>query len=150
MVEFALVLPILLLVLFAIFDFGRALNYWNDANQMAADGARFAAVNRNPGGSTMTFQNWVRAQASSELYTGSDSVTAPAKVCVAFRDTNGDSQIRVGDAVEVKVLSDFHLLPRMFPTPVNGHVLTLNGSATMRLEQAPTNISTSNNPTGCA
>ena len=49
MIEMALVLPILLMILLGILDFGRALNYWNDVNQIAADGARYASVNRNPG-----------------------------------------------------------------------------------------------------
>ena len=49
MVEMALVMPILLFLALGIVDFGRAMNYWNDVNQIAADGARFAAVNKNPG-----------------------------------------------------------------------------------------------------
>ena len=52
MVEMALVMPILLFLALGIVDFGRAINYWNDVNQIAADGARFAAVNKNPGTTT--------------------------------------------------------------------------------------------------
>src|SRR5688500_16041731 len=69
MVELALVLPILVVLCLGIVDFGRAMNYWNDVNQIAADGARFAAVNRNPGddlttpGVDVEFRQWLRAQA---------------------------------------------------------------------------------------
>jgi Flp pilus assembly protein TadG len=43
-VEFALVLPLLLLILFAIIDFGRALNAQITLTQAAREGARLAAL----------------------------------------------------------------------------------------------------------
>ena len=46
--EFALVLPLLLLLVFGMLDFGKAYNYWNDATHLTAEGARYAAVNRKP------------------------------------------------------------------------------------------------------
>jgi len=49
-VEFALVAPLLFLIVFGIVDFGRALNYYNDLTQLAGQGARAAAVDRNPDG----------------------------------------------------------------------------------------------------
>jgi Flp pilus assembly protein TadG len=48
MVELALALPILLIVIFGIVDFGRAINYWNDENSLANVGARIAAVGSIP------------------------------------------------------------------------------------------------------
>src|SRR5436190_5913507 len=48
-VEFALVLPLLIALLFLIVGFARVFNEYNDLNQMAADGARFAAVGNWPG-----------------------------------------------------------------------------------------------------
>ena len=50
MVEFALVLPLLLLLIFGIFDFGRAINYWIDATHMSNEAARYAAVGNTPTG----------------------------------------------------------------------------------------------------
>lgn len=44
MVEFALVLPVLLLVLFAIMQFGLAVNNWIEVTASARVGARKAAV----------------------------------------------------------------------------------------------------------
>src|SRR5690349_9141530 len=49
-VEFALVAPILFLLVFGILDFGRALNYYNQMTQLAGQGARAAAVDNNPDG----------------------------------------------------------------------------------------------------
>jgi hypothetical protein len=53
LVEFALVGPLLFLLVFGIIDFGRALNYYNNLTQLAGQGARAAAVNRNPDGSAV-------------------------------------------------------------------------------------------------
>ncbi len=47
MVEFALVIPIVLLILFGIAYFGIALNDWIDETQITSEGARFAEVNEN-------------------------------------------------------------------------------------------------------
>ena len=76
MVEMALVMPILLFLALGIVDFGRAMNYWNDANQLAADGARYAAVNHSPGDDNADpvdddFRDWIRRQADTgELQDG--------------------------------------------------------------------------------
>ena len=48
LVEFALVLPLILLLLFGMIDFGKAFNYWNDETHLANEAARYAVVNRNP------------------------------------------------------------------------------------------------------
>ncbi|SRR6266567_6634275 len=45
-VEFALMLPLLLLLLFGIIDFGRALNAQVTITQAAREGARLAALNQ--------------------------------------------------------------------------------------------------------
>jgi Flp pilus assembly protein TadG len=52
-VEFALVAPLLFLLLFGIIEFGRVLNYYNDLTQLSGQAARAAVVNRNPDGSAV-------------------------------------------------------------------------------------------------
>jgi Flp pilus assembly protein TadG len=47
--EFALVLPILLLILFGSFDFSRAIYAYNTISDAARTGARLAIVNQNCG-----------------------------------------------------------------------------------------------------
>jgi Flp pilus assembly protein TadG len=44
LVEFALVLPVLMLLVMGIIDFGFAFNQWNTAQNAAREGARIAAV----------------------------------------------------------------------------------------------------------
>src|SRR5881398_3714466 len=48
LIEFVLVLPLVLLLLFAMIDFGKAFNYWNDETHLANEAARYAVVNKNP------------------------------------------------------------------------------------------------------
>ena len=52
LVEFAFVLPLLLVLVLGIADFGRAFNYWIDSTHLANVAARYAAVNKNPGAPT--------------------------------------------------------------------------------------------------
>lgn len=52
-VEFALIAPLLFLLVFGIIEFGRILNTYNELTQIAGQGARAAAVNRNPDGTTI-------------------------------------------------------------------------------------------------
>lgn len=46
LVEFAVVFPVIVLILFAVFDFGRAVYAYNTIANAAREGARVAAVNQ--------------------------------------------------------------------------------------------------------
>ena len=61
LVEFALILPVLALMLFGMLDFGKAFNYWIDETHLANEGARWAVVNKNPA-SSGTLQAYIRDQ----------------------------------------------------------------------------------------
>jgi hypothetical protein len=150
--EFALVVPILLLLLFGMLDFGKAFNYWIDETHLAASGARFAVVNSAPstlgncpsGAAPSSLQQYIQCQAdTSELLNGSSSVTK-AKVCISF--PNGNS--RIGDPVRISVSTNYNWLPILtHRLPVVNHqalpagAVTISASATMRLEAAATNYS---------
>lgn len=49
-VEFALVMLMFLMVIFGIMDFARMLYFWNTANEVAREGARYAVVCSDPAG----------------------------------------------------------------------------------------------------
>ena len=85
LVEFALVLPLLLVILFGMLDFGKAFNYWIDETHLANEGARWAAVNKNPS-SSGTLQQYIRTQATTpELEDGgTSSIAGPLSVCISF------------------------------------------------------------------
>ena len=133
LVEFALVLPLLLLLLFAMLDFGKAYNYWIDETHLANEGARWAVVNKNPGGGTL--QNYIQQQADTpELRNGStSSVPSPLQVCISF--PNGTAN--VGDPVHVSVSATYNWLP-FIGSRIGVAQTTISGSATMRLEARPT------------
>ena len=58
LVEFALVLPIIIVILFGIVVFGIALNDWIDETQLASEAARFASVDSEHGtGKLKNFSN---------------------------------------------------------------------------------------------
>src|SRR5438105_15914427 len=57
--EMALVLPVLLLLILGMVDFGKAINYWIDDTHLANEGARMAVVNNNPAGSRETLQQFL-------------------------------------------------------------------------------------------
>jgi Flp pilus assembly protein TadG len=139
LVEFALVLPVLLLILFGVLDAGKAFNYANDQTHLAAEGARWAVVNSNPGGGTL--QQYILSQADTT------ELRSAAQVCITF-PTNPDtgSSGQVGDPVTVTVKSDYDWIPFMPMAPIQ-----INRSATMRLEALPTSFSAGGGGTGsCA
>jgi Flp pilus assembly protein TadG len=136
LVEFALVLPILALLLFAMLDFGKAFNYWIDETHLANEGARWAVVDRNPGGGSL--QQYLVDQATSDELRngGTASVANPAEVCISF--PNGTSN--VGDPVLVTVSATYNWLP-IIGNRIGVVQTTITGSSHMRLEAVPTNYS---------
>ena len=48
LVEFALIVPLFLVLVIGMVQFGVGLNYWLDLNRLANQGARWAVVNCNP------------------------------------------------------------------------------------------------------
>jgi Flp pilus assembly protein TadG len=140
-VEFALIVPLLLLIVFGILDFGRALNYLNDSTQLARSGARWAIVNKpisqlqKADGSPCT--DSLAQCIKDNAVTGEmrDNTT----VCVDFL---GNADPWVGDPVKVTVDVDFTWLPFIGGKGLGGITSTnMTGSAVMRLEQPPTEVS---------
>ncbi|MBD0328518.1 MAG: pilus assembly protein [Thermoleophilia bacterium] len=125
-VEFALIALPLFVTLMAILDFGRMLNYWLDANHLASEGARFAAVNRcptgSPGGSCI--QNYLKQQASTD--------EMRSTMCVQITPEGS-----TGAPVKVDVRFTFTWIPLLNLGPPK----EVTASARMRLEAAPASYS---------
>lgn len=128
LVEFALVLPILLLLVVGIAKFSLALNSANDETHLANEVARYASVNEDP--SPEALQKWAKTQADSAALSGQ-------LVCITF--PKGTSNI--GDPVEVKVTGTMKWLP-ILKVGVSSKI---EGKADMRLEAPPTKYAA-----GCA
>ena len=135
LIEFALVLPLLVVLLFAMLEFGKAFNYWIDETHLANEGARWAVVDKNPGsGSGTPLQEYIKEQATTaELRDGgTSSVTSPAQVCISFPDGTSNA----GDPVQVEVTATYNWLPVL---GLGATSVDLVGRSTMRLETEPTN-----------
>lgn len=130
LVEFALVVPLLLVILLGIIEFGRAINYWIDTTHLANQAARFAAVDKNPGGGTLA--QFIAGQGTTrELREGgTDSVQDGLSVELCF--PSGTS--KVGDPVRAVVSTKYKWLPFL---DLPATTTTLRGSATMRIEVPP-------------
>jgi len=137
LIEFVLVLPLVLLILFAMIDFGKAFNYWNDETHLANEAARYAVVNKNPlGGSSL--EAAIKNDADSgELKNGCNgcSIKHPG-ITVHFCFVNGTTaaDTAAGQPLRATVSADYHWLAYLVG---QGLPLTsgLTGSATMRIEQ---------------
>jgi Flp pilus assembly protein TadG len=133
-VEFGLVVPFICLLVWALVQFGLALNYFIDLTHLANEGSRLAAVVGNspqPGGD---FKSWIQQQADSiELRYVTGSVTSPAEVCVSFLTGPSGTRGQIGDPVKVTVSAAYRWIPF-----IGGGTLTMRSSSTMRLEQLPT------------
>jgi len=150
LVELAFVLPLILLFLFGIIDFGLAINSYNGDTNLANLGARTVAVLGTStsvecnGTSETSLTAWMDCEAKE---TG-----APTPTAVYVCDTAGSSPsttYTVGDPIKVEVASAFdwtHILTGSdaYVGSVTNPVTTITASATMRLEQAPSSGSTAN------
>ena len=143
LVEFALVLTPLLLIIFGFLQFGIAMNAKIDATHLTAEGARYIAVNQNPGLSetpATSMQNYIRSRADTEYL-------KLATVCVEY-PTNPETSTsgKVGDPVRVTLARTYSIVPivgnQLLPNITS---LNVTSEATMRLEAVPTKVTA-----GCA
>jgi Flp pilus assembly protein TadG len=131
--EFALVLPLLLVLILGMIDFGKAINYWLDETHLANEGARLAVVDSWPGKGGTSLQQYILNQVdSAELAgtTATEGTPHSAQVCISF--PNGTHN--VGDPVKVTVNYDYNWLRYLFNQVNIGPVTTIRGESTMRLE----------------
>ncbi len=115
--EFALVIPIVLLMFMGIFDFGRMIFAYNDISNAAREGARTAIVNQNPAA--------IAAEARAAT-TG----LAPSDVTVTF--TSCPAPVKIGCLITIKI--DYVWRPL---TPIIGNVvgpITLSATTAMPVE----------------
>jgi TadE-like protein len=124
-VEFALLLPLILLFLFGVSEWGLALNAANDQTHIASEIARYAAVDENPGGEQL-LQAWGKEQFDQKGVTGDE-------VCISFPEG-----AEVGDPVKVEFKSTKRILPVLNELKLSSITNTpIVGTAEMRIEVAP-------------
>jgi Flp pilus assembly protein TadG len=119
MVEFALVLPILLLLVFGIIEFGRLLFLFASVSSSSREGARYGAAVGDTGGGTLRYQDCdgiVAAASRVGVLAGitaadviiqyDDGSTVKFNSCADVQDIFG-SPIILGDRIVVTVSRDF-------------------------------------------
>jgi Flp pilus assembly protein TadG len=137
LVEFAVVLPILLLIVMGIIFFGRYESYSSQMTQLAEIGARDAAVAYTPASGTLAA--FVAGQATGELASGSPDVQQ-VSVTIDCNPGNVDATCSSGENVEVCVQATVQ-----FPfLPVKAG--TIYQAATMRVETQGSVISQTTGP----
>lgn len=105
LVEFALILPLFLLMFFAMVDFGRGFYTWLLVTNAAREGARVAATQQN----SSAVQGRI-----NDAIAGLD----PAKLTITLNNVQGSR----GQAVVVDLAYDFE-----FVTPIGGIVNIVSG-----------------------
>lgn len=143
LVELAFVIPLVLLFLFGIIDFGLALNQQNSETNIANIAVREAAIVTSTsftatcnGNSEANINLWAQCEAASQ---GTPTPT----VCVA--DVNGASPsatYSTGDPIKVEVTSSFSWL-HLITGQVSGLSSTIGANATMRYEGSLTGTTSS-------
>jgi hypothetical protein len=118
-IEFALVLPILLMVLFGITEFGRAIMVKNILHTASREGARLAAVSAE--GDSLSVQDRVR----EVLLAASIKPADIQEITVEFDLTE--------HVVRVTVVTSFHVLSGGILDPFMG-TIPLRGGTVMRYE----------------
>ena len=116
-IEFALVLPLLLLVIFGITELGRMVMTTNVLNTASREGARLAAV------SSISDSLAVYARVTAVLAAAS---IVPSSIVVEY-DVPGRS-------VRVRATSNFEILSRSVLPPVLRGTIVLSGETVFRLE----------------
>jgi Flp pilus assembly protein TadG len=117
LVEFALVLPLLVLLLFGIIEFGRILSAQVIVTYAAENGARYATL----GATSTEVTNQVRASCPT---------LDPARITVGVTNAAGAS----GTAVSVAVTYSFQLDVQVLASIIHSSTVNLHHTAVMRIE----------------
>jgi TadE-like protein len=153
LVEFALIVPLFLMIVVGIIQFGVALNFWLDLQRIANQGARWAAVNCGQSavdpGSDPCLPSSGPANLSQRLREdiisqGND----PKEVDVCYIADDGEAD--AGDSVRVRLTTEYVFFGITgFLNDSSGLSIDLHADATMRLEQAPSSTALPPDTTMC-
>jgi Flp pilus assembly protein TadG len=146
LVEFALIAPLFLMIVFGIAFFGIGLKYWLDLNRLANEGARQAVVNYWPPYCALNETSCATSTGTTACATvlAANSKARLQDVLRCKSPNNATTTIcypgkspskgTIGDPVRVKLSAPYRLFF------MNSLGITLTATATMKLERPPTLI----------
>lgn len=132
LVETALVLPVLLLIFMALFDFGRAIYAYNTVSNAAREGARVGIVDQRLTAGTPAAATEAANQATALGLDPTD--TAEVDVQYLLPDGSACSNPSIGCLVEVSVAYEFSPI-----TPIIGNILgpiTVSSTTQLPIERS--------------
>jgi len=162
MTEFALIVPVFLVIVAGLLGFGRVFFYWIQTNHAATETARWAVVDRNPfrpacptgtptgAAGCKTLQQQAKDSANAEF------ASTGIAVCIDYPDPltagafQAEANVDVGEPVRVRVQRPFTLIPLL-----DVGTVMIRGSSTMRVERfggagtAPTTYTSGQNIGTC-
>jgi Flp pilus assembly protein TadG len=108
-VEFAVVLPIMLMLVFGIIDFGVVLHNRGLVGNGAREGARVGAVNPSVAAITTAARNASNISPATDV-TVTATCAKPGGGACTFNNTNGTDEIDAGDTVVVNVRYTYNFI----------------------------------------
>jgi len=149
--EFAVITPLVLILVFIITDFGIGLAHRVILTNAAREGARYGAVGAPSydGCPQADIVDRIKCKAMAQ---GRGLVNDPAAVNVAFLDADSDGELEPGDAVAVRINYTYKPITALRLSTTLGWLgfpgitgITMDSCTDMRLEQVGSNatISTS-------
>jgi Flp pilus assembly protein TadG len=136
LVEFAIILPVLFLLLFGIFEFGRAMYIKNTLNNAARSAVRVAVVTPSLVNEDLTFSNTIPADTETiKLKIFENLLYIDKTNTIATVRVTGNSPAQPGDTVTVTVTGPFESIVSRITDSLQISISdTLSGEASMRYE----------------
>jgi hypothetical protein len=113
--EYALILPIFLLVILSIFDMGRAVYYYSALQNSVREGARYGII-------------------YPEDITGIENVVRQKAVGLDINDLSIYTSFPSDDTIQVRATFQFQIVTPIIGALVGSNELTFSGQSTMHIE----------------
>jgi Flp pilus assembly protein TadG len=149
LVEMVILLPLFLLLVFGMIEFGRVFNYWINMTHLASEGSRYAIVNKWPGCpgfnqsdgacTPATLQEYLVQRANTGELRSELAQTGGVLVCYPENTLNPGDPVRVVVNAEIKL----PVLDSLLGLLGVDEVLNMRASSTERLEWTPDRLDSS-------
>jgi Flp pilus assembly protein TadG len=140
-VEFTLILPIALFLIFGVIDLGKAISYWLDSGHLANQGARYAVVQGCPAtGACTPGSATYPTDLLNAVVNSSETPQLKSKATVCLKDLSSGNWA-LGDELRMTVFSAYNFIPFLH---VSTTARSIVGRSDMRLETTWVTQPTSN------